>query len=75
MSKRDDGGHAFPLEHPGCPPGMSLRDWFAGQVIGGICANPINAGRIREIGVAQWQEDISAGAYQIADQMLAARKP
>lgn len=42
--------------------GMTLRDWFAGQVISGICASgPGNA----------WTNDKLAGeAYRLADAML-----
>ena len=50
----DDGGAAFPVyvpegpplpdgspEHPGyAKPGMSLRDWFAGQALAGLLADP-----------------------------------
>ena len=38
MSKTNDGGQAFPV-HPGQIQemnGMSLRDWFAGQIAGGM---------------------------------------
>lgn len=44
--------------------GMTLRDWFAGQVIMGICANPNCNPR----------EDLAGAAYEQADAMLAARK-
>lgn len=42
-------------------PGMSLRDWFAGQAVSG---NVIAGATTREI--AEW-------AYEVADEMLAAR--
>ena len=39
--KIDDGGPAFPFSgqyyHQ---QGMSLRDWFAGQALSGVCNNP-----------------------------------
>jgi hypothetical protein len=47
-------------------PGMTLRDWFAGQALagqlGGVCAN-------------YWpgEETLAKGAYEIADAMLAER--
>ena len=35
------GGPAFPVNGPnGDHPGMELRDWFAGQAIAGLLANP-----------------------------------
>jgi len=39
--------------------GMSLRDWFAGQALAGLCARTPDAS--------------SAWAYQLADAMLAER--
>ena len=34
----NDGGTAFPAMTPGgyCTPGMTLRDWFAGQALAGL---------------------------------------
>ncbi len=77
MSKEiDDGGPAFPSEQHEChdhtwnqtyEPGMSLRDWFAGQSVIGIAV----AGNI----VGGNQPDTHATiAYSIADAMIAARK-
>ena len=66
MSYQNDGGPAFPIEltspHGGTESylGMTLRDYFAGQVLaGGIHMNPKDA--------AHW-------AYEVADAMLEARK-
>jgi hypothetical protein len=68
----DDGGAAFPVLELRTPDGkiarqdeggMSLRDWFAGQALGGWCA-------------AQVPGDFSAlarDAYAFADAMLKAR--
>ncbi len=43
MSKKDDGGRAFPGMIPenggGCPLGMTLRDYFAAQIMNGIISN------------------------------------
>lgn len=71
---KDYGGAAFPCEggsdsglYP--DPGMSLRDWFAGQAIAGHLAslNP----------TAEHDPDSAAAfarsSYQIADAMLAER--
>jgi len=68
-----DGGPAFPTEGYSFEedmdivhPGMSLRDWFAGQVMAGICANKA------------WDENGWAAralaAYDAADAMLSARQ-
>jgi hypothetical protein len=65
--KKDDGGPAFPNTHgndgswSSASMGMSLRDYFAGQVISG----PIHHG-LSVQGIAQV-------AYQIADTLLMER--
>ena len=61
----DDGGPAFPCEggmDSGLysDPGMSLRDWFAGQVLAHGSIGP-------HVGV------IAKKAYEVADAMLAER--
>lgn len=71
-----DGGPAFPVHgghHPDDDPrnqilggGMSLRDWFAGQAMAGVC-------RPTPDGWSLSPQDHAAWAYQIADAMLAAR--
>lgn len=84
MSRIDDGGPAFPrpMSHDGngsraeafsAHEGMSLRDWFAGQALAGMLADP-DVGCTPEhahkfVGV------VAIEAYQMADAMLAARKP
>lgn len=62
---KSDGGPAFPIEMTGTPyaPGMSLRDWFAGQALAGIMTNPVGGEQI----------SVANKAYRIADAMLAAR--
>ncbi|GGJ39771.1 hypothetical protein CDQ92_13310 [Sphingopyxis bauzanensis] len=49
--------------------GMSLRDWFAGQAIAGICAASI--GRMLD---GSNESTLAYGAYVVADEMLAARE-
>jgi hypothetical protein len=73
--KVKDGGAAFPSSfrydlEDWADPGMSLRDWFAGQALTGLCANVawngLGAGGINVLAI---------DAYSIADAMLAAREP
>lgn len=78
MSKKDDGGHAFPSAYPmvsidpqtlekrRVDDGMSLRDWFAGQAIG----NEVTFDQMRPFPTA---EILARDAYAIADAMLAVR--
>ena len=58
----NDGGPAFACAaENGHQAGMSLRDWFAGQVLVGL--------------VDMWGPERGSGiAYEYADAMLAARK-
>lgn len=73
MSVPHDGGPAFPGEEVGYSsigsfriprPGMSLRDYFAGQALAGLLAS--SPRRI--------DDKVAAfGAYAIADAMIAAR--
>lgn len=46
--------------------GMSLRDWFAGQVIAGLYANAIYA--------EKQFDDLAAMAYRQANEMMEVRK-
>lgn len=79
MSAMNDGGPAFPVppgrtsitgdprDGVGYEPaigGMSLRDYFAGQALAGMC--------FRE----SWfsYEDVAASAYRMADTMLKERE-
>lgn len=68
MSKRDDGGPAFPVQddeklHPSY--GMTMRDYIA---IKAMAADIANAGcnSIHEDGLAKW-------SYEMADAMLKER--
>ena len=65
----DDGGPAFP-SHGSMgevvKEGMSLRDWFAGMVMG-----PLTVSDAR---VEFSRDDDAEMAYDIADAMIAARK-
>ena len=62
MTQPNDGGPAFPSDRADRE-GMSLRDWFAGQALAGLCSGnlPFCPGQV------------SATAYAYADAMLKAR--
>lgn len=65
MTKPFDGGPAFPVETTATPyaPGMTLRDWFAGQALR----------RFWGSGDPMTPDDAASIAYEVADAMLAAR--
>lgn len=75
MSKKiDDGGEAFPIpgmEHGPVPPtpGMSLRDWFAGQALA-----LINYAGLRSTSTERAPINAARMAYELADAMIAQRK-
>lgn len=87
--KIDDGGHAYPVcfeggqnngDSPYFHTGMSLRDWFAGQVLPNVL-NQVMAldsaeyGSIAvRLGAANSRSLIGLMAYEYADAMIAARK-
>lgn len=71
MTKIEDGGQAFPSfaqvgDVTKYGDGMSLRDWFAGQALAGICGDGIP-------GLHHKPETTAEMAYLYADAMLAAR--
>lgn len=69
MAKIDEGGTAFPAPNGegGTTEGMSLRDYFAGQVIGAIY--------LEEDQDADFRPDRWANlAYEIADAMISRSK-
>lgn len=76
-----DGGPAFPVQDAAAwqAHGMTLRDYFAGQALAGLMANPERynyiASQVRTYQLTQ--EEASAKnarkAYYLADAMLAAR--
>ncbi len=67
MSTKNDGGPAYPVAFTTTPlQGMTLRDWFAGQV---LCHNA-------EINTWSRDEDVDsvvAHCYRVADAMLKER--
>lgn len=73
-NNKDTSGPAFPVPMnegerwtgPGICCGMTLRDWFAGMAMQGMCANQF---------FDQWSAgDVSEIAYEQADDMLDRRK-
>lgn len=93
MEKKNDGGPAYPRPIGHTPKigslysssqdGMSLRDYFAGQFLAGIAANPAMVNRRGTKtswsygedawSMEQFAKDMSFEAYRTADAMLAAR--
>jgi len=71
--KPNDGGRAFPGplisggDCVGHSMGLTLRDWFAGQIISGLCADPSSHKTFGD------ETDAAQSAYVIADAMIAAR--
>ena len=65
---KSDGGPAFPIEMTGTPyaPGMSLRDWFAGQALMGLFSQA-------EIANVPSADDLAQIVYGMADAMIAER--
>lgn len=64
MSKIDDGGPASPQINE--TSGMTLREYFAGQALAGLLADPT----VRGEGL---QKKVARLSFEIADAMLAAR--
>ena len=74
---KKDGGSAFPSEQSECQdntwnqtfdPGMSLRDWFAGQAMVGLMGDS----GLRPSNLDEF-EHMATRLYQVADAMLKAR--
>lgn len=58
-----DGGPAFPSVQQPLHPGLSKRDWFAGQALNGVVENEFTRG----------PEVVARICYEYADAMLRAR--
>jgi len=85
---KNDGGAAFPYfrEIPEKKldevmtvfhPGMTLRDWFAGQALSGLivyCEKFEGASQFQELMCAQPWDKLATVSYKYADAMLAARE-
>jgi hypothetical protein len=70
-----DGGAAFPFTHASgygestVSEGMSLREWFAGQAMAALLV-----GTPTEGDSTAFRKAVAISAYQMADEMLKARK-
>jgi hypothetical protein len=78
MGKVNYGGPAFPfpmMNTISSSSGMSLRDWFAGQALAGLCAR-ISDELANEIGdgILAGRHGYAIPAYALADAMLAVRE-
>lgn len=62
-----------PPDLPAMAAGMTLRDWFAGQVIAAIFSSPGLNPAAKEAGITPTR-CAAVSAYQLADAMLEARK-
>lgn len=66
----EQGGPAFPVSIPGCGDngwsGMTLRDWFAGMALAGICGDGTP-------GQHHFPDVTARDAYAYADAMLRVR--
>lgn len=72
MTDRDTGGPAFPFWSPGTSPdsqqtGMTLRDYFAGQVLPTVLTVCVNDKIDPETG---YPAHVAKQAYRVADAML-----
>jgi len=77
--KIKDGGPAFPSEptyggvqEGSAFPGMSLRDYFAGQALAGLLAMPREPLKVPTLDAGL--EVFALSAYRMADAMLAERE-
>jgi hypothetical protein len=75
-----DGGSAFPVIGKHSPqgriemdsPGMTLRDWFAGQALDAIIPKPITVEEFESM--SEFSTAFAKTAHEIADSMINARE-
>lgn len=69
MSDKNDGGPAFPINHPHCPDpstGMTLRQWYAGMAMQGVIAS----GTVTGNDFNETSKEVSGFAFGVADAMI-----
>lgn len=81
MSTINDGGPAFPTQwnesdNSGwkVDDGMSLRDWFAGRVLGAAMTSANGLGNLTKEERALAFAQVAVISYEAADAMIAARE-
>lgn len=82
MSEKNDGGPAFPTmvfqgddhNNPEYAIGLTMRDWFAGQIAGHLVSNPNqNPLFVQFFSGGEQAQTYAEAAYLLADAMLAQR--
>lgn len=88
MSIKDNGGPAFPSEqgetlsgewNQTYDSGMTLRDYFAGQALAGMTANPEfekawqEIEEVNKVSHEQWIIAVSKVTYELSDAMIKER--
>lgn len=73
---RDSSGQAFPFgTATQFSRGMTIRDYFAGQVVSMLAEKEIDSTFGKgEPGTLGWEKDIAQLAYRLADAMVKARE-
>jgi hypothetical protein len=70
MTKKSDGGPAFPAQRMGTiyPSGMSLRQWYAGQALAGWFSSYVN----NEMHPSECgkEQEVAKLSFKMADAMI-----
>lgn len=80
VKTENHGGPAFPTRHitsaggEWTEEGMTLRDYFAASVVGGIRLDEVTARRGHPLAEEDFAKMIAEWAYRVADAMLAERQ-
>mgnify|MGYP003606976075 CR=1 FL=1 len=76
MTMKPNGGPAFPVPNDQYPQfnGMTLRDYFAAQVLAGIEADFSSSGPSWFEQLSWFEQYGAAWIYRVADAMIAARE-
>jgi hypothetical protein len=77
--RQEDGGPAFPVtigsqnDQYLCGPGMSLRDWFAGQAMNSLIKARDAVSMLNGAPDFPYEQNLAEACYLLADEMLKAR--